>query len=436
MASFGNTVGTPSTYINQDTGDAILKEFYSDDGVTNEIYVDNPWLALIPKKEDVTGRFYNQPVVASAGQGRSRTFTQAQNAASTAAGSNSTFTSGEALFDFQVKKTENHADANIASQLIAESSSSRGAFLDMVRLIADNQLQNIANDTALGLYRKADCSRGVVGGTVAGTTLTFANPADAINFSLGMWLDFSAVNTGTSTTFASTTGAYCQIVAIDQVGGTATVAFSSGTNTLTANSVAVGNFIYQSGDKSLGFNGFQDWIPYGGVTSTDSFLGVNRSVSPVQLAGSYLDGTGGQLEEVLEAAVAQVTRFGGKLTHFLMSPAYYRVLAQAQGAKVQLINVMATPQIGFKGIQVVGHSAGPVVCLPDRNCPPDMIAGVNRDSWKLISVGKAVHTWQEDGKVWLRSPSNSGMEIRFYSLANVVCKEPRSNVNIKVNPLV
>ena len=436
MSSFGNTVGSPSTYVNQETGDAILKEFYSDDGVTNMIYADNPWLALIPKKEDVTGRFYNQPVVASAGQGRSRSFVQAQNAASTAAGSNSTFTSGEAIFDYQVKKVENHADANIASQLIAESSSSKGAFLDMVRLIADDQLQNIANDTALSLYRQADGSRGQVGGSVAGTTLTFQNPADAINFSLGMWLDFSATNSGTSTTFASTASAYCQIVAIDQVGGVATVAFSSGTNTLTANSVAVGNYIYQSGDKSLAMNGFKDWIPYGGVTSSDSFQGVNRSLSPVQLAGSYLDGTVGQLEEVLEAAIASVTRFGGKLTHFLMSAAQYRQLAQAQGAKVQLINVMATPQIGFKGIQVVGHGSGPVVCLPDRNCPSDLIAGVNRDTWKAISVGKIVHTWQEDGKVWLRSPSASGMEIRFYSLANVVCKEPRSNVNIKVNPLV
>lgn len=436
MTSFGNNVGTPSTYVDQNTGDAILKEFYSDDGVTNEIYVDNPALALIPKKEDVTGRFYNQPVVASAGQGRSRTFTVAQNAGETAAGSNSTFTSGEAIFDFQVSKTENHAVANISSQMIAESSSSKGAFLDMVRLIADDQLQNIANDTALGVYRGADISRGVVGGSVAGTTLTFANPADAINFGLGMWLDFSATNSGTSYTFQSGTTAYCQIVAIDQVGGVATVAFSSGTNTLTANSVAVGNYIYQSGDKSLGMNGMTDWIPFGGVTASDSFKGVNRSLSPVQLAGSYLNATSGNLEEQLEAAIAQVMRFGGKLTHFLMAPAYYRALAQAQGAKVQLVNVLATPQIGFKGIQVVGHQSGPVVCLPDRNCPSNLIMGIDRDSWKMISVGKIVHTWQEDGKVWLRSNSAAGMEIRFYSLGNIVCKEPRSNINLLVNPLV
>ena len=119
-----------------------------------------------------------------------------------------------------------------------------------------------------------------------------------------------------------------------------------------------------------------------------------------------------------------------------MSPAQYRELAQAQGAKVQLVDVVVSPTLGFKGIQVVGHSAGPVICLPDRNCPAGLIAGINRDSWKLISVGKVVHTWQDDGKVWLRVYNGSGMEIRFYSLANLVCKEPRNNINIKVNPLV
>lgn len=432
--AFGNNVGSPSTYVNQNTGDAILKEWYSDEGITNEIYVENPWLALIPKKEDVTGRFYNQPIAVSSGQGRSRSFTQAQLVAQTAAGSNATFTSGEALFDFQVKKIENHAVANVSTQLVEESSTSKGAFLDMVKLIPDNQLKNFANDTALAIFRGTDCSRGNVGGSVAGTILTLANPSDAINFNLGMWLDFATASGGVSTTFASVAAAYCQVIAIDRIAGSMTVAFSSGTNTLTANSVAVGNFIYQSGDKSLGLNGFTDWIPYGGVASNDSFLGVNRSFDSSQLAGNYLDGTGGQLEEVLEAAIAQTGRFGSRLTHNLMPYGVYRQLAQAQGAKVQLINVQATPRIGFSGVEVVGYSGTPVVCLPDRNCPPNLIAGVNKNSWKMISVGKAVKVWQLDGKVWLRSQSQSGMEVRFYSLTNIACSEPRANVNIRINP--
>lgn len=424
--AFGNNIGSPSnSYVSQGDGDAILKEYYGD--IENEMFDENPWLALIPKKEDVTGRNFVQDVIAGAGQGRSAIFSTAQNAAAT---------TGELPYAFLVNKIENHAVANVSNQLIAESSSSKGAFLDAVRLIADDQLQNFTNDMAISVFRGADKSRGQVGGSVAGTTLTFSNAADATNFETGMWLDFATLNTGSSLTFASVSTQYCQITNLDYIGGTATVAFSSGTNTLTANGVAVGNYIYQSGDKSLGLNGFTDWIPYGALATNDSFLGVNRNANRARLAGSYLDGTGGNLEEVLENAIAQVSKLGGKLTHFLMSHAQYRELAQAQGAKVQLVDVVATPQIGFTGIQVVGHSSGPVVCLPDRSCPSNLIAGINRDTWKMISVGKAAHVWDEDGRVWLRSSTQAGMEIRFYSLANVVCTKPVHNINIRVNPLV
>jgi hypothetical protein len=139
---------------------------------------------------------------------------------------------------------------------------------------------------------------------------------------------------------------------------------------------------------------------------------------------------------VLEKGINQVARFGGKLTHFIMPYGQYTALANSQGAKVQLVNVKsAEADIGFEGIEVTGAN-GRVVCLPDRYCPSTLIAGVDINSWKLISVGKAVRTWQYDGKVWLRSYNANGMEIRFYSLANLVCREPRSNLNILVNTLV
>jgi hypothetical protein len=130
-----------------------------------------------------------------------------------------------------------------------------------------------------------------------------------------------------------------------------------------------------------------------------------------------------------------VALFGGKLTHFIMPYGQFTALANAQGAKVQLVNVKsAEADIGFEGIEITGAN-GKVVCLPDRYCPSNTIAGVNINTWKLISVGKAVRTWQEDGKVWLRSYNQNGMEIRFYSLANLVCREPRANINVRVNPI-
>jgi len=442
--AFGNDAILNGTELslNQGTADAILKEIYSDDGVTNEFFTENPFLALMPKKEDVTGRFYEQPVWASAGQAQSRLFTNLQ--------ANSGL-SGEAPYTFLVPKYENQAVAAISTKLIAESSSSKGAFVDMVRAVADNQMQQLINDTSLSLFRQSVQWRARVGGSVAGAQLTFQNVADAVNFELGEFLDFTnGITPAVSTIDAlGANNTSCQITAIDYVAGVATVKWNgSGTQTLTANNVSVGDYIFRAGDEgafattsggvtitAIGMNGFQDWIPYGGVTATDNFLGVGRAAQSVRLAGSYLDGTGGNLEEILEKAINQVARFGGKLTHFIMPYGQYTALANAQGAKVQLVNVKSDVGMGFEGIEVTGAN-GKVVCLPDRYCPSNTICGVNINTWKLISVGKAVHTFQDDGKVWLRSYNQQGMEIRFYSLCNLVCREPRAQINIRVNPIV
>ncbi len=432
--AFGNDAVVNSIALNEGTADAILKEVYSDDGVTDEFFRDNPFFALMPKKEDVTGRYYEQPVWASAGQAQSRTFGASTSGPGLQSGAGLT---GEAPYTFLVGKAENMAVANISTKLIAETSSTKGAFVEMVRAIADNQMQQLINDTSVGLFRGSDINRGQVGGTVAGAVLTFASVADAVNFELGMFLEFASTNSGTTVRSLGASNTDCHITKLDYVSGTATLAWTgSGTQTMTANNIVVGDFIYRAGDKSLGFNGFTDWIPYGGPASGDSFLGVPRAAQAVRLAGSYLDGTQGNLEEVLEKAINQVARFGGKMTHFIMPYGQYTALANSQGAKVQLVNVKSSDvDIGFEGIEVTGAN-GRVVCLPDRYTPSNLIAGIDINSWKLISVGKAVRTWQYDGKVWLRSYNQMGMEIRFYSLANLVCREPRSNCNIRVNPLV
>src|SRR5436853_7847089 len=102
--AFGNDANHGTITLTQGEADAILKEYYSDDGVTNALFRERPLLALMPKKEDVTGRFYNQPIYVSTGQAQSRTFGGSAGGLSliTAAG-----VSGERPYDFQVPKVEN-----------------------------------------------------------------------------------------------------------------------------------------------------------------------------------------------------------------------------------------------------------------------------------------------------------------------------------------
>ena len=50
--AFGNDAVVNSIALNEGQADAILKEVYSDDGVTDEFFRDNPFFALMPKKEN------------------------------------------------------------------------------------------------------------------------------------------------------------------------------------------------------------------------------------------------------------------------------------------------------------------------------------------------------------------------------------------------
>lgn len=422
---------------NSVSNDTLIKELYSDENVTNALFMKNKFHALLPTNEAVPGRHYVWPIIDGTGQGRSASFTVAQSMASL---------TGEIMHDFFVPLQENHADANVASKLIAQSSSDKGAFLKAVKLIADDQLINFGNDLAVSEYRTASGSRGrIANSSLSTSVISFVVPKDVLNFMVGMQLDLAAaeVSGGVKAYGSNSHGLY--VIKVDYVACTITVGTLPSSSGAACNitdvadgipTAAQNDYIFVRGDRNLKLNGFQDWIPYGGPLSGDSFLSVDRTSNPALLAGLWLDGTSGQsLAATLEDAIAQVGELGGELTHFMMPFKKYASLAKELGGKgvVDLVSVPVTPTVGFEGIKVTG-STGSVVCLPDRACPANTIAGVNIDTWELLSVGKAVHVWDEDGKVWLRSPTDSGMEIRFYSFANLLCKDPKQNINVRVVP--
>ena len=424
--AFGNT----ST-----SDDALLKELYSDEAVQKALFVENKFFSMVPKNENAPGRHYIHPIVVGAGQSRSATFSTAQSMAGL---------TGEQIVDFQVGLLENHADANVQSKLIAQTSSDKGAFLKAVALIADDQLINFGNDVSVSLYRTSDGNRGQIDSTttLASSSLKISPLKEVLNFEVGMQLDLASSKTASKRAYGSN-GHGLYVTAVDYVQGILTVGTSPVAGGTACNitdaadgipTAQTGDFIFVTGDKGLKLNGFQDWIPYGGVASNDSFLGVNRSSNPVRLAGNWLDGTGGQsLVATLEDAISQVGEVGGKLDTMMCNYKQFSQLAKELVGKTQITKVSVDGELGYESIEIIG-ATGPVRVIPDRSCPSTLIAGMNLDKWELLSVGKAVHVWDEDGKVWLRSPTDSGMEIRFYSFCNLLCKSPRDNINIKVNP--
>jgi hypothetical protein len=434
--AFGNDITAGTIAPTQNNGDALLKEIYID-GLERVYFENNPTLALMPKKEDLgTGRNFEHAIIAGAGQAINR---QVAGSTSGLGIQSQAGLTGDNYFTFVVPKYENFLDATVSARAIAETSSDRGAFANILTEATDNALIAMGRDTSISIFHTQDGNIGQVGGSVAGTTLTFANPSDVYNVSNGQFLDFAQTNSGTTLRALASSNTACQITAVDYAQNIVTVKWTgSGTQTLTANNVVVGDYIYRSGAKSFSINGIPDWIPFGGVSSSDSFNGVNRSLIANMLSGSSIDATAGNLRENLIRAAVQVQKLQGKFKTFVMDWGAYGQLLNLEGSKVQHVNVAATDvEIGFEGLQVITGPMGSCVVVPDNACPSNTVFGLNLPSWYLGSHKEVVHIWDPDNiGAWLRSSSAWGLELRCYSLSNLACKRPVDNINIRINPYV
>ena len=428
------------------TIDALLKYYY-DDGFVNETFMKNPLWALISKKQamaNATGRAFIHPVVYATSQGRNTNFANAQTA-----GQNT----GELSVDFVVQRVNNHQLSTVSTETVLATRDDRGAFTKAITLITDNCLRNLGLDQAISLYGSGSGVRGVIGSignpsqSVSNSQITLATAQNANYFEVGMSLDLVASG-GSSVRAYGSAGHALYVIAVDRINGVLTIGTTPNPGTATAVAVTdsvngipgavVTDQILCQGDFNNKILGLQAWIPYGGVTSSDAFAGyngnntVNRSVDPVRLAGNWLDGTTLTVEEALINATINVAQQGGEIDHVFMGYNKFGQLLKSQAAK-QVIIEEANPDVSFEGI-VVYTPSGKVVVVPDRNCPPNYMFGLKLDSWEYIHLGDPVQVFDFDGNTWLRQTSSDGMEIRFFSLGNLVCKEPRSNIIIKVQP--
>jgi hypothetical protein len=144
-----------------------------------------------------------------------------------------------------------------------------------------------------------------------------------------------------------------------------------------------------------------------------------------------MNGAGLSTEECLIKAAAAVSEQGDDVTHFFMNFPKFAALASSLSSKVQITNVMMTPTIGFRYIEIMGPS-GPIKVVPARACPSTSIFGLKLSEWELVSVRKAVFVWDLDGRDSLRQGSDSGLEMRFMSFSNLVCHKPSANINVQV----
>ena len=415
---------------------AALKELYTgDDFMKDLVYKKNPLLALIPKDESPSGfagKYIPVPLIFGTPQGRSATFTNAQD--------NQT---APQLASFFVYRVSNYQLVTITNELLEATKDNAGAFIDEAKLNMDTAFRNISNDLALDLYSAGDGKRGVIASISTGV-IQLATVADVVNMEVGMALVSYSVSGSTYT--QSTGAAIGYVIAVNRQTGTVTVSTSQGGAAATPTnwSVSFPNLGIQ-GDVAFGVlstrqnfkkvTGLQGWLPSTAPSSGESFWGVDRSADS-RMYGVIPQNTSSEtIEEALIDGASAVAREGGQPDICFMNFTSYAALEKSLGSKVQYVDMKhEEADIAFAGIRV--HAPyGPITVIPDRNCPAQTAFLLQMDTWKLRSLGKAPHilTYGLEGLEGLRVGAADALEIRIGYYGNLVCNAPGWNCRIALN---
>lgn len=406
------------------TFDAALKQHYTDEMVQNLVFKDNPFLAMVPKYEDFGGKNLPIPLIYGNPQGRSKTFSNAQTRGAA---------TSSLITDFVLTRVKDYSIATIDNETLEASKGNANAFMEAATTEIDGAINSLTRSIAIGLYRDSSAAIGQVAAEPAeasDTVFTFVLDSDVNNFEVGMILNvWSAKSGGTQRNVdGSTTN--LTVSAVDRSAKTVTCSEtynSSGT-------IAANDYLFVAGDRGLGISGLAAWIPTTAPDST-AFFGVDRSVDTVRLGGVRYDGSSDPIEEALIQGASDVADQGnGKINHYFLSYGQFAELEKALGSKVQYVDLTMNAEVGFRGIQINGPR-GPIKVIPDQNCPSNLAYGLQLDTWKLYSLGKAVRVIDTDGLQMLRQASADGVEVRYGFYGNLGCRAPGFNVVVTLPSL-
>lgn len=425
-----------ATYANSSNQIAALKELYTDDKeyLKDLVYKENPFLALVPKNESpdgFAGKYIPVPLEYGVPQGRSHTFSTAQN--------NQTATQ---LASFFVYVISDYQLVTITNLLMEQTKTNAGAFIDAAKLQIDGGIRNLTNNIAFELFGSGTATRGRLAASGGWSyvnptaTMTLNNANQIVQFEVGMTLVASSTDGGAPST---------DTVTVTSVNRATGVIVGTGSNSSMDAKFANGAYISVQGDiPSTGasttasyqaLTGLAAWLPVTTPGGGDNFWGVNRSADPTRLAGCRYDATAYTIEEGMTNALAFLNREGGKPDLCIMDFASYAALVNALGAKVQYVQVNHDEvEVAFEGI-MFQSAYGRVTVLADRSCQPQTAYLLTMSTFKLRSLGKVPHilTYGMEGLEGLRVGNADALEIRIGYYGNLICSAPGWNCVVQLS---
>ena len=390
---------------------SLLKINYAKDFFSDILFKNQPLMGLI-NKEAIAGKAHVQPVQFAGARNISADYAVARDGRSQSK-----------AVDFTVPTKDIFASFHVGHKAaIAAKSAGVDSYINAIVNEVGLALGEFTRDQSAMLYRSANGSRGRVG-TIAGNVIKLSERLDIVHFGVGHLIEAAAaIVSGSKRTGAAV------ITKINARTGEFTL--DDATN---ISNLAAGDYLYGAGDRNARFNGILDWIPtyamrVAGVLDT-SFLGVDRTVDEVSLAGIAVDGSSMSFEECLQLAETEISVLQQTPDTLFINPSDWRKFCVELSSKETIEkgvkgNGAMACTVGYDVIQVAGLSSK---IIKDASVPVGSAFLLDMDTWALKHMGDSViNDWTMDSLELVRHADN-GVEGQMYTYGNLVCTNPKAN---------
>ncbi len=391
---------------------AVLKEYYSNQRVTQLTYKDAPLYAALKKVKNFEGDSYPLPMRVSDPTGRSASFSDAQ-----------TNKNPSTYRKFSLERKKDYALASITSEAIMASASNPGAFLRLATAEIDGAMEQLKRSLSWAVHGDGSGALGSIASVSSADpeVITLTNAEDIVKVEVGMFIQ---ARSGATTRIFATGRATATVTTVNRDAGTFTVDVDNSGNTDT---IVSGDTFNVVGDYNALLTGTAGWIPSSAPGAT-TFFGVDRTLDSNRLAGNRVSGTGKPLDEALIDGARRAGREGGAPDMAFMDFSKYAALEKTLGARVRYSDINIAG-ISFRAIEVAGPQ-GTIKCLADRDQSVSRIELLQMDTWALYSLGEPVQILNLDSNSMLREASADAYEVRLASFAQLGCTNPGANTVI------
>lgn len=412
---------------------AFFKNRYPQRKLENLVAYGKPTLESLKKSDELTGVTTYVPIELDSPQGIGSTLYHAYvqgDGGSGAAGGGGIFGRAWAL-----TRAKKYAVLFQDAETMMASRNDEGAFFRSKEAHVNRIMEQLGQDLERSLWSDGTGSLATFGSDPGtGVLATLTNRSDIIKFHRGMSFMVYANSSGVPGTVAA--GGPYIVKEIQEDDGTFTTTAALDTAIATGDHIvrATADTSAAYRDLNAEIKGIPAWIPSTVASSGDSFLGVDRYVSTVKLAGHRQTWLGSLEESVksLDAKMASVAQKGRTLwlsysnfnrLEIELGARGYRMEDGKEGTFGRIALKMSTPGGG------ITVKAGPYV-------PEGAGYLLDMDTWKLCTLGAAPHLVQDDGLSAMRLAAGSagttgneadGIEIRWRYFAQLLCTNPYSN---------